>query len=732
MALPLFRRSCRSGLRGPIRPSDRALSSSAVRGRGFVGGGEFLRLAFIGVLASVAIAASARAQRAAFWPPPYDTVDVVAPRPYAAERVAPVRGFIQVVPLGADAPANADLGDLLDRAAGVSVRRYGGLGSMSLASVRGGSPAQVQIYIDDVPLSTASDAAANLALLPVRLFDRVEVTSGPLAGGSEDAAVGSIRLFSPARFDAPLRLRASAGSFGTTSFSAAGGVGHGAFSILAAGGRLASRGDYPYLDRGGTRLESSDDRIVRRSNNAFHQEDLLLRARAVTGNVQVETMGHGLWKDAGVPGTENLQTHHVRDRFRRWMQSLSIGSRGTDPSQMDGGATPAAESPNTSPADWRLTLHRQGDLDHYRNPDAEVGLGRADTRSHLIADGMRGTLGGESRAATLQGRIDAGLFRERWTLEDLLNETTGATRNRISRSAGTEAACRIGRTTVSAGERILFVEERLDGGAPSSPGAPSGYVPGSRRDRTLPHGRIGVAYDLGRGVAFRSSWGQTLRLPTFTELFGQAGIQIGNPALVPERGAAWDLGVTARWSPTPTVHASVEAAAYETRTRQAIIWIQNSQRTTRPQNLERAIVHGAEFVARGNWILTARSLLGLTAIATFQDARDDGPSPAYHGKRLPYQPSSQASITALYEGASIRIVHTVDAESSIERDRYNTPERRRGARTLQDLAMTWKIPRRSLDATVTVRNLTNRRAQDVDGFPLPGRSVLLDLTWSVR
>ena len=187
---------------------------------------------------------------------------------------------------------------------------------MSLASVRGGSPAQVQVYIDDVPLSTASDAAANLALLPVRLFDRVEVTSGPMAGGSDDAAVGSIRLISPVRFDAPLRFRVSAGSFGTTSFSGAGGVGRGALSILAAGGRLASHGDYPYLDRGGTRFESSDDRVVRRTNNTFHQEDLLLRARAVTGNVQVETTGHGLWKNAGVPGTENLQTHHVRDRFR--------------------------------------------------------------------------------------------------------------------------------------------------------------------------------------------------------------------------------------------------------------------------------------------------------------------------------------------------------------------------------------------------------------------------------
>ena len=265
--------------------------------------------------------------------------------------------------------------------------------------------------------------------------------------------------------------------------------------------------------------------------------------------------------------------------------------------------------------------------------------------------------------------------------------TTGPTRRRTSRSAGAEFGCRIGRTTLSTSERVLFVDERLDAGVPNQlPGAPGASVPGNRRDRSLPYGRVGASYDLGGGVALRSSWGQTLRLPTFTELFGQAGIQIGNPALIPERGTAWDIGVSAHWSPVPTLRASVEAAAYETRTRQAIVWIQNSQRTTRPQNLERTLVHGAELVARGNWILSGRSLLGLTATATFQDARDDGPSPAYHGKRLPYQPSAQSSIETRYDGASVRVVHTVDMESSIERDRYNTSDGRRAARTLR----TWQ------------------------------------------
>ncbi len=686
--------------------------------------------ACIPIAALAFMAAAACGRGAAFWLPPCDTVDVVAPRPYGTEHLAPARGFVQVVPLGADVPANADLGDLLDRAAGVSVRRYGGLGSMSLASVRGSSPSQVQIYIDDVPLSSASDAMANLALLPIRLFDRVEVASGPLSGGSDDAAAGSIRLISPTRFDAPLRFRASAGSFGTTSFSGAGGVAHDSLSLLAAGGRLSSRGDYPYLDRGGTRFESSDDRIVRRTNNAFHQEDLLLRALATAGNVQVETTGHGLWKDTGVPGTENLQTHHVRDRFRRWMQSLSVGSRGDPSTPADADAHGAAGAPGARRVDWKVTLHRQADVDHYRNPAAEVGLGRANTRSKLIADGLRAALGGGSSGAAVRGRIDATILRERWTPEDLLRGTTGATRRRLSRSAGVELGYRLGPATLSANERILFVDERLDGGIPGEPDLSENDA--HRRDRTLPHARVGASYELGGGVTVRGSWGQTLRLPTFTELYGQSGIQVGNPGWFLNAGSRGTSVRTRGGSRLLGLRTSIEAAVFETRTREAIVWIQNSQRTTRAQNLERTRVRGAELLARGTLTIRSRSVLGLTATTSIQDARDDGPSPVYHDKRLPYQPLAQASIETRYENASIRLAHTIDTESSIERDRYNTAERRREAVSFRISEMTWKLPRRPLEATVTVRNLADRRAQDVDGFPLPGRSVLLDLTWTVR
>ena len=76
------------------------------------------------------------------------------------------RGFVQVVPLGPSAPVSADLGDLLDRAVGVQVRRYGGLGAVTLASVRRSSPSQVQVTIDYEMVDLSYEPSSPLGISP--------------------------------------------------------------------------------------------------------------------------------------------------------------------------------------------------------------------------------------------------------------------------------------------------------------------------------------------------------------------------------------------------------------------------------------------------------------------------------------------------------------------------------------------------------------------------------------
>jgi hypothetical protein len=94
---------------------------------------------------------------------------------------------------------------------------------------------------------------------------------------------------------------------------------------------------------------------------------------------------------------------------------------------------------------------------------------------------------------------------------------------------------------------------------------------------------------------------------------------------------------------------------------------------------------------------------------------------------LPYIPNRKGVIETRLEFRSARLVHRVDHESAFYRDRYNSPGKRRGARTLQDIELGYALSRGRVELACAIQNATNQRADDVEGFPLPGRSLSFDL-----
>src|SRR5262245_60066085 len=81
-----------------------------------------------------------------------DTVRVDSPRTHL-----PSPQFTSVLPGRLPAEAFADLSQRLAHAVGVSVRSYGAPGALSAVSIRGSSPAQIDVYYDGVPLARARD-----------------------------------------------------------------------------------------------------------------------------------------------------------------------------------------------------------------------------------------------------------------------------------------------------------------------------------------------------------------------------------------------------------------------------------------------------------------------------------------------------------------------------------------------------------------------------------------------
>ncbi|WXA90162.1 TonB-dependent siderophore myxochelin receptor MxcH [Pendulispora brunnea] len=129
---------------------------------------------------------------------------------------------VTVVDLRRAQQQSADLGEVLARTQGVSVRRSGGLGSNARFSLNGLYDDQVRFFLDGVPLGAAG-YPFGIANVPVNLIERVEIYRGvvPLRFGA-DALGGAVNLVSDTRYDTHARASYQVGSFGTHRISVEG------------------------------------------------------------------------------------------------------------------------------------------------------------------------------------------------------------------------------------------------------------------------------------------------------------------------------------------------------------------------------------------------------------------------------------------------------------------------------------------------------------------------------
>jgi iron complex outermembrane recepter protein len=628
-----------------------------------------------------------------------------------------------------------DLGDLLDRVAGVHVHRYGGFGAFSVASVRGSSAGQVLICVDGVPVSSAGEGFVNLALLPLSSLDHAEIYRGPQTQAfAGPPAAGVINLVTHPALPAPLRLSVGLGSFGAGTARGQWGGRYRLLSAFVSSEVRHSRGDFPYLNRNGTDYgNTADDRVVRRTNNDFTDAAFLIKGAVRSPHADSRGIDYTMQRShrrSGVPGTENSQTRHVRFRSEKTRHELAMHGR---PflglvSSSEGGHFVSART-----IDLKGSLHSEQSLDRYENRDGEVGLGRAATEDRIWERG--GQLKGSILLVPLRQKMAASLEarKERFIPRDLLRGLSGFARTRDHRTILVEDRLVLARLTLEGNYRWARATDNYAGpvvwGRPPAPSPP--------RHLSQEGPTFGIRLDAGRGVALKANRGRVTRFPSFSELFGQNGIQDGNPALRPERGIQWDAGVTlahdpvARaWSFPHSLPLRLEAAYFESLIDDRISLLQNSQRTTKAQNLDRSWTRGVEASAFTTLSLPWRASLELQGDYTWQEAKDRGRSPTYRGKDLPNLPRHEEYISFLCDRGVWGLRWEVSARSAAYRDRYNSPEKRTSAYTVHDLTLSKTLKKGAWRIQAAARNVGDKRVEDIDGFPLPGRSFLTEVTWT--
>ena len=614
--------------------------------------------------------------------------------------------FMTVVPVRESEGRVESASSALNRSVGVKVNEWGGLGGFATVSIRGSSPSQVQVYVDGVPMNRAATGVANLEDLPLDSIEYIEVYRGFTPADFGAAGIGgAVNLVTRKGLDRRGSLAVSYGSYETykVTATAAGPAGPAELIVIGSYGR--SRGDFEYENDNGTPLNRADDFTETRINNDFESYDLLLRAQGDRGRWEWAAVSTVHDKDQGLPGLSSSQAERTRLETTRGTMNLSLRNRGLLAGGLD------------------LTLGADGlyESQLYDDPRGELGtFGPTRTENLMSNAGARVKAIWSNPDRSLLFTTYGEYREERFQpVEHLPDREEGVEQRRVALTGvlQVELTDPSGTFTVQAALRHERYESFFEG----DPYFDWSGVAGETRDiRNLTSPSVGALLRVGDHLVFKGNAGRFYRAPTFYELFGMRGVIVGNPSLKPEVGINFDLGfVYHRRRLGPLEDFYLEYAFFQSRTKDLIVFFQNSQRTLKAVNVGAAVIAGHEL----SFAFGVEDALRFSGNYTFQSAVDRGEVPYWRGNALPMRPMHQFFGRVDYQVLEELLLFGegtyVSGNYWDRANLYEVPDRR-----IYNLGFSWDFYQRKSSAwslSGELKNFTDERVADVAGYPLPGR-----------
>ena len=637
-----------------------------------------------------------------------------------------VSSALAVIPIDDTLAGSTDLGEVLGGSTGAVVRRLGGLGDFSAVSLRGSSFRQVQIFLDGLPLNPEGSDAVSLTELPLAALDRVEVyRSNPPPSFGASPVGGVVNLVT--RQDSNQRMATlMAGSHGTfkTTLLAQGSESEQdrTSSWLLSSNGFATRGDFEYFSDNGTLYNTQDDAVLARENNDKGQWDGLFRWRTSGPRGSITLLNATLNRQEGVPGPGNRRSLEARLDTLQNLFGIQAERKGSS---------------------WSSKTHfwRHDRSEFYNDENGEIGTGSQWNNDRYATTGLRihnawAPLSSVLASATLSARQD------RFSRKSLLSGIQNAPLHRASLSA-TMAAEWWGLSDQLRLSSALQVATLFNKQIAALQEVSTGFGQEASDSLVYSSPRMGVLWQpLSKADwIFKATVGQYFRAPGLDEIFGDRGAIQGNSELVPESGLLWDVG--SRLSVTLDQWVlTVEQGVFRNHAENKIVLVQNSQRTSVPVNFGEALVEGSEtalsFTA-WSW-LNSQTNLTLTRSKNLSEVADG------LGKQLPRVPQvdlHQATYLSLNDGvqvghryswtdgnfwdvANVFLAPPRAYHSAFVRVSYRSLSMELSGLNLLDQTVTVmdRNPFSEDDNTPVLTPLT-----DFLGYPLPGRSLFLEVSW---
>jgi TonB family protein len=645
---------------------------------------------------------------------------------------------------------SSDLGEVLARTQGVTVRRSAGLGSTATFSLNGLEGDQIRMFLDGVPLELAG-YPFGLWNVPVNLVQRVELFRGvvPVRFGA-DALGGAVNLVSDTRPGTGAAASYQVGSFGTHRATLSGSSAGETWSLRADGFFDRALNDYQVdVEVADPTGQISSARVKR-----FHDG-----YSAGGGSVQLSLRD--------LPGVRSLSLRVFGSAYDKQLQNnpvMTVPYGEASYGELVAGAT----------------LRSEHQLLESLSLEALVSYSYRQVHFLDVGEQVYDWFGAQLRKQDIAGETDAtphdqavwehtGFARLRLDWHPLEAHTFSlAVTPTLIRRTGDERRDTGGKDPLNAQRGLFTVVSGLEWQLEVLP-----FKEGERRlenklfvKHYLYSGSSGelVAADVinpvawssstfGVGDGFRvhatdwltlkASYEYTTRLPRADETFGNGVLIRENLQLEPEVSHNVNLGPRLEVKLPWLGSLGLEVNGFLRDSDQLIVLLGQTM-FLQYQNVARARALGAE--GQLAWS-SPREWLNLSGSLTWQDLRNvspEGTFARYDGDRVPNRPWLFGSW-----GASVRLKHLL-ADDELEpfyagryvHEFYRTWESVGQASSKQStpvqlthaVGVTYSSSLPWLRASVTaeVQNLTDARVYDVFGAQKPGRAFYVKFTAEVR
>ncbi len=640
-------------------------------------------------------------------------------------RIAPTdqsTGFGETIDVSEHAATMSTVSEVISEASGVQVRRTGGLGSYGEVSIRGSTPSQVPVYLDGMQLNAGGFSAVDLGQLSLDTLQSVEIYRGSSPRSLGPSGIGGALSLKTREYDEPVsEVAYSQGSWNTMRALSAHGDRLGPVDTLLLLSGHYSSGDFVHFNTQGTRFDTSDDRFLPRRNNQSRSGSALLKLKGPLDGWQWK-LGenlHNQWQ--GLPGIQGSPTRLANLSTLRNHLTLAVGG--------------SLGSSVTLDLDAGHLLLR----DYFDDASNEIGVGPQRTRTDIDALSVGSLLQIEySEQHTGRLRVDGRV--ERFACREQLEAIEAEPRTRLQGTAGTEHQWR----PWPALSLVPALEVEIDhssfgGGRASCLDRDEIPAPASTVNDLFLSPSFGTRWEALPGLVLRANLGRYARVPGITELFGERGMVQGNSELTPETGVNADAGFSyAIPELGPLSAVRLDAAVFGSRTDDLIVYVQNSQDTIGPANLDAAEILGVESALR----LALLGVVRLQSNYTYLHTVNRSSASYYYGRSLPGRPEHEAygklSVVQGFAGWSCKA--WIDGDYAAET--FLDPANNDSAvhRLLLGLGVRVERPAEGLTFTVEITNLLDTLyiedadgqlwpIRDIRGFPLPGRSIYTTLHW---